>query len=326
MADFQKEHENMDGKDENMDGNVNGVLHRVVFAVRYAIDVSNRAIHLLSYLISALLYVWLLGFIILHFSHTLRSAFAPLCIIPGISSSSICRWDPQTQDQRTVQWADYPHLVETQSKMFEQLMEKSVGNSALSLEVKKSEVATRDLVTLVQISNLKAKNSLATSLVEFLDDAKKTSRRLHKLSSKVGGAVDRYVALKIDFSLSLIITSIMAVNDYALQSINSAQRKPSAWSLSSLRIWRPPPESTNDVVKETFKETMYTLTASVERLILEAEVNLQNLNRLEERLESMHGLVSGENISMSSFKSNLLAELWIKLGSTRRNCRTSTAI
>jgi len=102
MADFQKEHENMDGKDENMDGkdenmdrkdenmdgNVNGVLHRVVFAVRYAIDVSNRAIHLLSYLISALLYVWLLGFIILHFSHTLRSAFAPLCIIPGISSSS----------------------------------------------------------------------------------------------------------------------------------------------------------------------------------------------------------------------------------------------
>ena len=347
MADFQKEHENMDGKDENTDGNdenmdgkdesmdgkynnmdrnVNGVLHRVVFAVRYAIDVSNRAIHLLSYLISALLYVWLLGFIILHLSHTLRSALVPPCTIPGISSSSICRWDPQTQDQRTVQWADYPHLVETQSKMFEQLMEKSVGNSALSLEVKKSEVATRDLVTLVQISNLKAKNSLATSLVEFLDDAKKTSRRLHKLSSKVGGAVDRYVALKIDFSLSLIITSIMAVNDYALQSINSAQRKPSAWSLSSLRIWRPPPESTNDVVKETFKETMYTLTASVERLILEAEVNLQNLNRLEERLESMHGLVSGENISMSSFKSNLLAELWIKLGSTRRNCRTSTAI
>jgi len=84
---------------------------------------------------------------------------------------------------------------------------------------------------LVQISNLKVKNSLATSLIEFLDDARKTGRRLHKLSSKVGGAVDGYVALKIDFSMSLIITSIMAVNDYALQSINSApSRGPSLLS------------------------------------------------------------------------------------------------
>ena len=46
-------------------------------------------------------------------------------------------------------------------------------------------------------------------------------------------------------------------------------------------------------------------------------MNLQNLNHLEERLESLHGLVSGENLSVSSFKSNLLAELWIKLGSNK---------
>jgi len=63
---------------------------------------------------------------------------------------------------------------------------------------------------------------------------------------------------------------------------------------------------------------MYILTSNVERLILEAEVNLQNLNRLEERLESLHGLVSGENLSVSSFKSNLLAELWIKLGNNKK--------
>jgi len=107
--------------------------------------------------------------------------------------------------------------------MLEQLMKKSVGYSAFSLEIKETEFTTRDLVILVQISNLKAKILLVTSLIEFLDDAKKTDTRLH-----------RYVALKIDFSMSLIITSIMAVNDYALQYIESARKKPSAWSLSSL--------------------------------------------------------------------------------------------
>ena len=302
---------------------IDGVLHGAVFTIRYAIDVFSRAIHFLRYPLSALLGVWLFGFIIMRLSPTLRSAFAPLCIIPGISSSSICRWDPQTPaGQRTVQWADYPHLVETQSKTFEQLMEKSVGNSALSLEIKKTEVATRDLVTLVQISNLKAKNSLATSLIEFLDDAKKTGRRLHKLTSKVGGAVDRYVRQICSFNTCLIMSSIMAVNDYALRSIESARKnEPSAWSLSSLAVWRPPPKRTDDIVRETFEEAMNTLSTNMERLILEAEANLQNLDDLEARLESLHELVSREDLSMSSAKSELLAELWTKLGGNRKQLR-----
>ena len=105
--------------------------------------------------ITALFCIWLFAFIILRLSHTLRSAFAPLCIIPGISSSSICRWDPQAQPgQRTVQWANYPYLVETQSKAFKHLMETS-------MEIKKTEVMAQDLMTLVQISNLNAKDSLA---------------------------------------------------------------------------------------------------------------------------------------------------------------------
>jgi len=136
------------------------------------------------------------------------------------------------------------------------------------------------------------------------------------------GAVDRYVAVKIGFSMSLIITSIMAVNDYALQYIESARKKPSAWSLrtSSLAIWRPPPKSTDDIVRETFEEAMNTLSSNVERLILEAEVNLQNLNHLEERLETLQGLVACEDLSiaMSSSKSDLLVELWIKLGSNKK--------
>jgi len=69
-----------------------------------------------------------------------------------------------------------PSSCRDSEQNFEQLTEKSVGNSALSLELKKSEVATRDIVNPRTNKQPEGKNSLATSLIEFLDDAKKTDR------------------------------------------------------------------------------------------------------------------------------------------------------
>jgi len=286
---------------------VDGAVQGTIFTIRYAIDVLGRAIHFLRYPLSFVVFLWLLAFILLRISNTLRSAFSPLCTLPGFSSVAVCRWDAKPPPrQKVIKWADYPQLVQAQSKTFEQLMEESVGSAALSLEIKKTEVATKDLVTLVQISDLKAKNSLAMSLVEFLEDAKKTGRRLHKLTSKVGGAVD----------------NIMAVNDYALQSIESARRtEPSSWSLSSLAPWKSKPKDTDDIVRETFEEAMNVLSNNMERLIIEAEANLQNLDDLEERLESLHELVSREDLVMTSANEEFLAELWTKLGGNKKKRR-----
>lgn len=88
-------------------------------------------------------------------------------------------------------WADYPKLMEVQGSTFEQLLDSTVGSSELSLEVKKAEMATSDLVTLVKVSNMKTKDLLSHTLEEFVSDAKKTGRGLQKLSSKIAGAVDR---------------------------------------------------------------------------------------------------------------------------------------
>jgi hypothetical protein len=80
--------------------------------------------------------------------------------------------------------------MEAETKTFEQLLDEASGGSALSLEVKKAEMATSDLVTLVHLSSLVSKEHLARMLLDFVEDAKKTGRRLQKLHSKVGGSVD----------------------------------------------------------------------------------------------------------------------------------------
>ena len=178
------------------DAMIKGALDGTMFTGRYALDVFSTAIHLLRWPISIFLFLWLLSFMIGYVSQAVRDAFQPLCIIPGISRSPMCKVNDDLNNSTpkfVPQWADYPKLVEVQSKTFEQLLEESVGGPALSLEIKKAEMATSDLVTRVRISDLKAKDTLAQSLGEFLEDARKTGRGLHKLTSKVGGAVDRCV-------------------------------------------------------------------------------------------------------------------------------------
>ena len=162
-------------------------------------DVSSRAFHHSRFMLGFLLALWTIAFITIQVSSTLWGAVSPVCYVPFISSSNICEGWRNTlpgkkaplTGKKTPRWADYPKMVDLQSKTFQQLMDESIGGSALSLEVKKAEMAITDLVSFVRLSKLKAKDTLASSLLQFVLDAKKTGRGLQKLSSKIGGAVDK---------------------------------------------------------------------------------------------------------------------------------------
>jgi hypothetical protein len=80
-----------------------------------------------------------------------------------------------------------------QSATFEQLLGQATGGLGLSLEIKKAEMATADLVTLVRASDLRSREVLANTLSTFVQDARNTGRGLQRLNAKIGGAVDKYV-------------------------------------------------------------------------------------------------------------------------------------
>ncbi|KAF9565340.1 hypothetical protein CPC08DRAFT_741049 [Agrocybe pediades] len=280
-------------QEDVMDGAVNGAL----FVGRYALDLLSGTM---------LLGLYLLAVLTSQVSYTLQKAFSPVCVLPGMSRLQMCGGGRHAQKAvgKRSQWADYPSLMDQQSKTFEQLMGDTVGGSALSLEIKHAEMATTDLVTLVRISDLKAKDSLASSLTSFVDDAKKTGRGLQKLTSKIGGAVD----------------NIMAVNDYALHSIEEARaNKPSI--LSALVPWGPARKNVNEVVTRTFEEAMDVLSNNMQRLIVEAENSLQNLNNLEERLATIHDIIMREDFALTNEKEDVLAELWTFFGVNNKKLR-----
>ena len=116
----------------------------------------------------------------------------------------------------------------------------------------------------------------------------------------------------------------MAVNDYALQSIESARaEETSHWSMKRVMIWKNPVKQTNEVVMRTFEEAMNVLSVNMERLILEAEYSLQNLNNLEERLATLHEIVVREDSSILSARADLLEDLWTRLGGNRKSLRNA---
>ncbi|KAJ7126825.1 hypothetical protein C8R44DRAFT_779661 [Mycena epipterygia] len=277
-----------------------------LFIARYALDVFKIAIQLLRTPLSFLVFLWMFAFILSRISHTLRTTFAPLCYIPGISSSTLCRPDGYATpgNHQSLKWADYPTLVDVQTATIEQLLDESSSGSALALQIKKAEMATTDLVTLVRVSELRSRDMLADHLRLFVNDARTAGRALNKLNAKVSGAVD----------------GIMAVNDYALHTIEAAQSQSPPSILRHLVPWTSTTPKT-DIILTTFEDSMNYLSVTMQSLIVEFELNLQNLNKLEEQLSVLYEFVSREDKSISSAKSELLGELWTKVGGNRRKLR-----
>ncbi|KAG1881312.1 hypothetical protein F4604DRAFT_1577917 [Suillus subluteus] len=268
----------------------------------YCLDIILRAMRLMRLPLSVLLFLWMLASTMMHLSTTLRTAFSPICFLPWVSTSALCT---QLVLGRPPHQVDFSPLMQYQSSMFEQILDGSAGGSGLSLAIRTAEFATADLATLVRSSSLKSNDALADLLATFVRDAKKTARSLTKLSSKVGGAVD----------------NIMAVNRYAMRTVEDADRN--APSPYSIMAWAPlgTAPTTEDIIMDAYSSAREAFSTAIQRLILEAEVCLGNLNVLEEDLSAIWEAVMREEEFITAEKSLLLEALWTKLGGNRLTLR-----
>jgi len=265
----------------------------------YATDVVRHAFWVLRKPFGILLALWILALLLTKLSSAFRTVFYPICYIPGFTRSPWCQ---SPLDLKNVpQWADFPRLMDVQGSTFEQLLDESVGSAGLSLEIKKAEMATSDLVTLVKVSDLKSRELLARSLEDFVGDARKSGRGLQKLSSKIGGAVD----------------TILAVNDHALNTIKAHEAK----SRGLIARFSPLSSTSKQLITKTFDDAMTILSSSMQRIVLEAQVSMSNLDNLEQRLTTLHEIIIRENGSISAEREQLLADLWTFLGGNKRKVR-----
>lgn len=177
---------------------LDGLWKGVKFAASYNMNLAVNTLHYLRQPLAIFMCFYVLIFMTGYISQTVYRAFSPMCAIPGLSGLSVCQFQVAKRDlsavtslKMTPKLADYLTLMNMQSKSFEILLQESAGGSRLSLEIKMAEMATSDLLARVRVSNLSTRGGLAASLSGFISDAKKTARGLQRLSSKIGGAVDK---------------------------------------------------------------------------------------------------------------------------------------
>ena len=167
--------------------------------VRYVSDILGTVFRVVKTPISLVLAAIVSIYIISLASGAIRTALAPICSIPivGLACPTLkpIKPNPTPNSGRVPRWPDFPRLLDVQSKSLEALLDESVEGPGLALEIKKAEMATSDLVTVVRVSSLNSREVLADSLRNFVKDARKVSRGLTRFSSRVGGAVDKCVII-----------------------------------------------------------------------------------------------------------------------------------
>lgn len=164
----------------------------------YIQQIASSFFYLLKRPLSIILVLWVIAVILNTLSESLRAAFSPFCSLPFASRTPICKVINAGHEGtgRPLHATEYPAMIEMQSKTFEQLLDEGVGGSSLSLEIKKAEMATADLIAVVRTSDLRSREHLADTLSNFIGGARNTARGLQKLNAKVSSSVDRCVSLQ----------------------------------------------------------------------------------------------------------------------------------
>ncbi|KIJ62833.1 hypothetical protein HYDPIDRAFT_93681 [Hydnomerulius pinastri MD-312] len=281
-------------KEELQEALTDGAL----YTVSYFFDVFKASVETMRKPLSWFLALYMFAWMMSRMAGTLRTAFSPLCILPGVSRSALCvpALPPLT--------VNFPKLVGLQESSFDQLIGESIGGSELSLEVLKAEMATKDLSLLVRFSDLKSRDTLADLLHTFAMDARKAGRGLSKLNARVAGAVD----------------DVMAVNNYAMTTIEGAHEKaPSPFLQAISPIKLGPTE--DEIIAGAFVLAMDASEQTIAKLVIEAEISRQNLDQMEVDVTSLHEIITREDKFTTAEKDELLGELWSKLGGNKKALR-----
>ncbi len=130
--------------------------------------------------------------------HILSSAFnativIPACHIPYLSETTFCApfHVPRNSSGR-VHWADFPGLIQVQVSSFEQLLDQSVVGSGLSLQLKKTELATADIIDLIKLhDDLQDRDLILQILQEVEAGAREASESIQYFNKYVIYTTDR---------------------------------------------------------------------------------------------------------------------------------------
>ncbi|KAJ3554156.1 hypothetical protein NM688_g3253 [Phlebia brevispora] len=276
---------------------------------RYIVDVLRAAILLLRFPLALALAFWLLALLSASWMNAVHTFVSPICEVPVVGTMCAFfvsgRSGPQAKSSplpSPPKIADYPHLIDLQSRTLDKLLAEASAGSMLSADIRKAEMATTDLITLVKVSDLENREIIVETLQQIAQNSKKAGKALSALDSRVNRAVD----------------SIYAVNDYALRRMADARQSSSISMLNWLALRPRGARDEQQVTNLTFEMVMSVLASEMGEVLIQCDASQSLLDNLEHNLIVLHEILSREFSSITKERSELLAALWTLLGGNKR--------
>lgn len=109
----------------------------------------------------------------------------------------------------------------------------------------------------------------------------------------------------------------MALNNYAMATIEGADGKAPSWLLRAISPIKLGPTA-EEIIAEAFTLAMDESEHAIAKLILEGEVSLQNLEQLDADIGTLHEMIVREDNHTTAERDELLGELWTRWGGNKK--------
>ncbi|EEU48114.1 uncharacterized protein NECHADRAFT_75364 [Fusarium vanettenii 77-13-4] len=259
-------------------------------------------------------------------TRSIAASLSPLCRIPGLSMFGLpfCpSLDTIVTPEAGASHVEFDQLMDVQSK-FEQVLEKSADGVSLPFEMKRSEMAIRDLRTLIRHSDVSRREELVLEFDGYIDTARQSATDLQKFNTHVGSSVD----------------AIISINRWTSRYIDTLA--PSEESTSSLSSTSPfvswaswlfhPFQPTSDhmfnerMLLDKYIEHTAQVSNRIAALILEAQAVLRLFTQAEDYLNRIYEITTLSSIDAEEQRDSLRS-LWNLVGiTTHGHARVSRQI
>lgn len=271
--------------------------------MRYAVGVFGHAMGnlqpFLGFALAVMILVFGVQWAIGSFRSGITAALSPVCLIPGSSYVIPFCGTGAYNDPRV----DFEGLLDAQSGL-EEILDGSKDTSTLPSTIKDSEIAIRDLRTLVRHSRLPSRHQLDLEFENFVLTANEASMDLSRYNSRIGATIDRIIATN---------TWTMAV----LSGISEQEASYGAIDRVYGALTRPfiaPPPTLHQRVFDQYLLHVNKNKEEITKLIETAVALLSVLQNLDERLDTIHQIATNDDVTITKNQEELLAQLWTKLG------------
>jgi hypothetical protein len=252
---------------------------------------------LISYILAWWVFQQTIGQMPTALSYFLPKMASP-CALPVISLLPVCKTSAPSS---TSQPAEFSHLMEVQSD-FNRVLDLSEAAYLFPLELSRAETPILELRDVIKHqSQLPSKADIIMQLDHFVSRSRDTHAHLSTFTSHLGGAADK----------------IIFMNRHTLRVLSALIDKQESQSMLS-RLWstltgRPYGINEYDVLKQ-YRRHAESVENNIDGLILEGEAVLQQLNGMEEMLDSLREAANHDYSELKNSQDELFAQLWTIFG------------